>query len=104
MLQLLFTAAVAEMAVIVLLSFKTPLRKVVIMALDRLKRGRGPVMVKTIGATVGIVLFSSLYSMVKIRRRGIIDGAMNPTDQVLMAKNLLEVTLMGESLSIRSSI
>lgn len=81
---------------IALLLFKTPLRKLVIMGLDRLKRGRGPLMVKTVAGTVLVVFFSSVYSMVNIQKRGIEEGAIvNPTDQVLMAKHLLEATLMG---------
>lgn len=81
---------------IALLLFKTPLRKLVIMGLDRLKRGRGPLMVKTVAGTVLVVLISSVYSMLKIQKRGIEEGgAVNPTDQVLMAKHLLEATLMG---------
>lgn len=80
---------------IALLLFKTPLRKLVIMGLDRLKRGRGPLMVKTVAGTVLVVLLSSVYSMLKIQKRGIQEGAVvNPTDQVLMAKHLLEATLM----------
>lgn len=69
-----------------------------IMGLDRVKRGRGPIMVKTVGATVFVVLLSSVYSMTKIQKRWIDEGAVNPTDQVLMAKHLLEATLMGSSL------
>ena len=81
---------------IVLLLFKTPLRKLVIMGLDRLKRGRGPLMVRTVAGTLVVVLSSSIYSMFTIQKRGIEDaGAVNPTDQVLMAKHLLEATLMG---------
>lgn len=84
---------------IALLLFKTPLRKLVIMGLDRLKRGRGPLMVKTVAGTVMVVLLSSVYSMVKIQNREIEEGAVvNPTDQVLMAKHLLEATLMGSVL------
>lgn len=84
---------------IALLLFKTPLRKLVIMGLDRLKRGRGPLMVKTVAGTVMVVLSSSVYSMVKIQNREIEEGAVvNPTDQVLMAKHLLEATLMGSVL------
>lgn len=79
------------------LLFKTPLRKLVIMGLDRVKRGRGPIMVKTVAATVLVVLISSVYSMMKIRKRGIDDDVVNPTDQVLMAKHLLETSLMGNS-------
>ncbi|XP_010099186.2 uncharacterized protein LOC21397334 [Morus notabilis] len=98
MIQLLFMVVLSEMAVIILMSFKTPLRKLVIMALDRVKRGRGPVVVKTVSATAAVLLASSVYSMVKIQKRWIDDGASNPTDQVIMAKHLLEATLMGSSL------
>ncbi|RVW45933.1 hypothetical protein CK203_068635 [Vitis vinifera] len=94
MIQLLFTVIFAEMAMIMVLLFKTPLRKLVIMGLDRVKRGRGPIMVKTVAATVLVVLISSVYSMMKIRKRGIDDDVVNPTDQVLMAKHLLETSLM----------
>lgn len=84
---------------ILLFVFKSPLRKFLIMSLDRLKRGRGPVMVKTVAGTVFLVLISSVYSMVKIQKRGIdVGGVVNPTDQVLMAKHLLEATLMGSIL------
>ena len=68
-----------------------------ILAVDRMKRGRGPIMVKTVAGTVLIVLLSSVYSMVTIQKRWIDDGAINPTDQVLMVKHLLEATLMGKS-------
>lgn len=86
---------VAEMALILTLIFKTPLRKLVIMSLDKIKRGRGPVMVKTVAMTVFVVLVFSLYSMAKIQNRTIEAGAVNPTDQVLMAKHMLEASLMG---------
>uniref|UniRef100_A0A7N2R1F0 Endoplasmic reticulum transmembrane protein n=1 Tax=Quercus lobata TaxID=97700 RepID=A0A7N2R1F0_QUELO len=57
------------MALILTLLFKTPLRKLVIITLDRLKRGRGPIMVKTIAATVLVVLTSTVYSIIKIQNR-----------------------------------
>ncbi|KAF9672093.1 hypothetical protein SADUNF_Sadunf11G0004900 [Salix dunnii] len=96
MIQLLFTVIFSEMAMILLFVFKTPSRKLLIMSLDRVKRGRGPVMVKTVAGTVFVVLMSSVYSMVKIQKRGVDGGGVvNPTDQVLMAKHLLEATLMG---------
>ncbi|XP_011046959.1 PREDICTED: B-cell receptor-associated protein 31-like [Populus euphratica] len=99
MIQLLFTVIFSEMAMILLFVFKSPIRKFLIMSLDRLKRGRGPVMVKTVAGTVFVVLMSSVYSMVKIQKRGIdVGGVVNPTDQVLMAKHLLEATLMGSIL------
>ncbi|CAD6340757.1 unnamed protein product [Miscanthus lutarioriparius] len=104
MIQLLFTLLAAEGAVAATLLFKTPLRRLAVLALDRLKQGRGPVMVRTIAATVLVVLASSLHSMAKIRghAEGELDGAgvvgLTPTDQVLLARHLLEASLMGYSL------
>ncbi|XP_010546686.1 PREDICTED: uncharacterized protein LOC104818690 [Tarenaya hassleriana] len=95
MQQLLFAVVLSEVAVIMALSFKTPIRKLLIMSLDRAKRGRGPVVVKTVAATVCVVMASSVYSMMKIQKRWIDEGTVNPTDEVLMKKNLLESTLMG---------
>lgn len=95
MLQLLYTAIFFEMLLILTLVFKTPLRKLVIVTLDRVKRGRGPVVVTTVVATLVVVLSSSLYSMAKIQQRTIEAGIVNPTDQVLMSKHMLEASLMG---------
>ena len=95
MIQVLYTVISAEMALILTLLFKTPLQKLVIITLDRLKRGRGPIMVKTIAATVLIVLTSSVYSIIKIQKRTIEGGIANPTDQVLMSKYMLEASLTG---------
>ncbi|XP_057764936.1 uncharacterized protein LOC130985814 [Salvia miltiorrhiza] len=99
MIQLLFSLIFAEMALIVAFVFKTPLRKLVIMGLDRLKRGRGPVVVKTISGTLFVLMVATVYNVVAIQRRWIQDGAeVNPTDQVILAKHLLEASLMGFSL------
>ncbi|XP_072966186.1 uncharacterized protein [Typha angustifolia] len=98
MIQLLFTILAAEVGIVVILLFKTPLRKLAILALDRLKRGRGPVMMRTIAGTVFVVLSSSIYSMAKIRNRSSEVGQLTPTDQVLMSRHLLEASLMGYSL------
>ncbi|PPR99124.1 hypothetical protein GOBAR_AA21535 [Gossypium barbadense] len=95
MFQLLFLVIFSEMAVIMVLSFKTPLRKLTLMVLDRVKRGRGPLMVKTVAATIAVVMISSVYSMMMIQKRWIDDGSANPTEQILMVKHLLEATLMG---------
>ncbi|KAF5458328.1 hypothetical protein F2P56_022363 [Juglans regia] len=95
MIQLLYSVIVAQMALILTLLFKSPLRKLVILTLDRVKRGRGPVMVKTVGGTILIVLASSVYSMVKIQSRTMEAGVANPTDQVLMSQHMLEASLMG---------
>ncbi|XP_042431096.1 uncharacterized protein LOC122017525 [Zingiber officinale] len=91
MIQLLFTVLAAEAALL----FSTTLRKLVVMGVDHLKRGRGPVVVKTVAATALVVFCSSLYSMAKINRRSVEHGTLTPTDQVLMSRNLLEATLMG---------
>ncbi|XP_065879721.1 uncharacterized protein [Euphorbia lathyris] len=99
MIQLLYTLIFSEMALILILSFKTPLRKLVLMALDRVKRGHGPVMVKTVAGTIFVVLLSNVHSMTKIQNSPMIEeGSVNPTDMVLMGKLLLEATLMGASL------
>ena len=95
MIQLLYSVLFAEGGLILLLLVKTPLRKLAIMGLDRVKRGRGPVMVKTIAGTVFAVLSSSVYSMVKIQKRSFDAGMVTPTDQVLMGRHLLEASLMG---------
>lgn len=70
------------------------------MSLDRTKRGRGPVVIQTISATVIVLLVASVYNMMAIQKRWTEDGAMNPTDEVIMAKHLLESTLMGKLLRI----
>lgn len=98
MIQLLFALVFSEMALIVVFVFKTPFRKLVIMGLDRVKRGRGPIVVKTVAGTVFVVMMSTVYGAVKIQRRWVDDGEVNPTDQILLAKNLLEASLMGFSL------
>ncbi|OIW05955.1 hypothetical protein TanjilG_07231 [Lupinus angustifolius] len=95
MLQLLYSAIFGEMLLILTLLFKTPLRKLVIISLDRLKRGRGPIVVTTVGATLVVVLSSSLYSIAKIQQRTVEAGTLNPTDQVLISNHILEASLMG---------
>ncbi|XP_077249521.1 uncharacterized protein LOC143889226 [Tasmannia lanceolata] len=96
MIQLLFSLLFSEVAVVFLLFMKTPLLKLVIASLDRVKRGRGVVMVKTIAGTIFVVLVSSIYSMTKIRKRSL----NTATDEVLMVKHLLEASLMGFSLFV----
>ena len=106
MIHLLFTVLAAEAGLATALLFKTPLRKLAMLALDRLKRGRAPVMVRTVAATVLVVLASSLHSMTKIHGHagaGELDapGALSPTDQVLLARHLLEASLMGTYVTLR---
>ncbi|XP_024981223.1 B-cell receptor-associated protein 31 [Cynara cardunculus var. scolymus] len=101
MIQILFTLIFAEMALIVIFVFKTPLRKLVIMGLDRVKRGQAPLVVKAVGSTIFVVMMSSVYSVIRIHNRGNRDdgdGELTPTDQILAARHLLEASLMGFSL------
>ncbi|VFQ93786.1 unnamed protein product [Cuscuta campestris] len=94
--QLLFTVAFGEMTVILLLLFKTPLRKLLIAAIDRAKRGRGPLVVKSVGATVLVLLIYTVYSIRDIQSRPLEN--LNPTEQVLLAYQVLQASLMGFAL------
>lgn len=103
MIQLLFAVLGLEVVLVVVLLFKTPLRKLAILGLDRMKRGRGPVMVKTVAATLLIVLGSSGYSIFKIHDRSNELGQLTPTDQVLASRHLLETSSLG-TLSLSLSL
>lgn len=96
MIQLLFSVILLEAAVIVSLLFKTPLRKLVLMGLDCLKQGRGPIVVKTVCVTILVVLLTTVNSILQItRHRDDETPDLTPTDQVLFSKHLLEASLMG---------
>ncbi|XP_021746253.1 B-cell receptor-associated protein 31-like [Chenopodium quinoa] len=95
MLHLLFSIIFVEMSVILLLLFRTPLRKLVIMGLDRMKRGRGPVVITTVGGTILVLLVTSISSILTFQQREIEPGTINPTDQVLFTRSLLDTSLMG---------
>lgn len=95
MLQLLFSVIGVEVVSIVLLLFRSPLRKLLIMGLDQLKRGKAPIVLNTVGVTVSVVFASTIYTMLDIRRRVDETGTLNPTDQVLMGRHMLEATLEG---------
>lgn len=94
--QLLFTVAFAEMAVILLLLFKTPLRKLLIASIDRAKRGRAPLVLKSVAATVLVLLIYTVYSIRDIQSRPLEN--INPTEQVLLAYQVLQASLMGFAL------
>jgi B-cell receptor-associated protein 31 len=95
MIQLLFALLAAEAGLVVVLLFRTPLRRLALLTIDRSKRGRGPIMVRTVAATMLVVLGSSGYSIAKIRRREGEFAQLTPTDQVLASRHLLEASLMG---------
>ncbi|XP_060211376.1 uncharacterized protein LOC132638552 [Lycium barbarum] len=98
MIQPLFALVFLEVAVVLTLVFRTPLRKPVLMALDRSKQGRGPVIVKSAGGTLFVVLVSILFNVTLMQNRATDSGTVNPTDQVLLATHLLEASLLGFSL------
>lgn len=102
MIQLLFVVLVAEASLTAALLFKTPLRKLAVLVIDRLKRGRhAPVVVKTVAGVILALLASTLYSMTQIAGStsdSDSGGGPTPTDQVLFSRHLLEACLMGYSL------
>lgn len=96
MIQLLFLVIFAEGVVVFLLLVKIGLlREFVIKNLDQLKMGKGPATVKTIAATMSVILLSSLMNIVKIQNKGAKLGTMSPMDQVLWRTQLLEASLIG---------
>lgn len=96
MIQLLFLVLFAEGVVAFLLLVKIGLlREFVIKSLDQLKMGKGPATVKTIAATMSVILLSSLMNIVKIQNKGAKLGTMSPMDQVLWRTQLLEASLIG---------
>ncbi|KAL9661635.1 hypothetical protein QQ045_026459 [Rhodiola kirilowii] len=104
MIQLLLAVVFFEMVLIIALLFKTPFRPLVIMGMDNVKRGRGPVVVKTVGGTVFVVLLSTLQGMAAIQDNVLDGGLVNPTDQVLMATYMLQASLMGEVSALKIKI
>ncbi|TKY57316.1 endoplasmic reticulum [Spatholobus suberectus] len=98
MIQLLFTLLMIQIAFILVLSFANPMRKLLVKGLDLLKRGRGPLVTKTVAATMLVVFGSAMYTITKIQKRSKDAGIVNPTDEVLMANRLLEASLLGFSL------
>ncbi|KAJ9551504.1 hypothetical protein OSB04_015549 [Centaurea solstitialis] len=85
---------IAEMVVIMILLFRTPLRKLVMIVMDRLKDSRGPIL-STVATTLFVFLVSTLYSIMRIQKRSMETGAVNPTDHVLLANHILDASLMG---------
>ncbi|GJZ58347.1 B-cell receptor-associated protein 31-like protein, partial [Tanacetum coccineum] len=93
MIYLFYSVLAIEMSTILLLLFKTPLRKLLIIGLDRAKRGRAPLVVKSVGATVFIIMMYNVYSVTEIQSRPV-EAVVNPTDQIILAYHMLEASLM----------
>lgn len=96
MIELLFMLVTGEMALLLTLVFKNPLRKLLILAMDQLKQGRGPLVMKSVGGTMLVVFISILYAVLDDQKRSA-DG-----DEVLQTHHLLEASLIGIK-SIRNS-
>ncbi|KAL8264283.1 hypothetical protein R6Q59_022413 [Mikania micrantha] len=94
MTPLLIMLVILEINVILVLLFRTPIRRLVMFVMDCLKEGRGPIM-SVVGATLFVILMSSLYSIIRIQKRSLEMGAVNPTDQVLLTNHVLDSSLMG---------
>ncbi|KAI5571163.1 hypothetical protein POPTR_011G089100v4 [Populus trichocarpa] len=104
MINLLFTVVFTEMALILILLFRTPVRKLVIMAIDQLKQGKGPLVAKTVATTLIVVFTSVLHNALQIRKRLLDAGAVNSADEVLMVERILEASLLGFSLFLAMMI
>ncbi|XP_014504236.1 uncharacterized protein LOC106764466 [Vigna radiata var. radiata] len=98
MIQPLFMLLITQMALTLLLSFANPIRKLVVKGLDLSKQGRGPLVTKTVAATMLVVFSSTVYTITEIKKRIKDTGIVNPTDEVLMAYRLLEAFFLGFSL------
>ncbi|KAL9383573.1 hypothetical protein Peur_023896 [Populus x canadensis] len=104
MINLLFTVVFTEMVLILILLFRTPVRKLVIMAMDQLKQGKGPLVAKTVATTLIVVFTSVLHNALQIRKRLLDAGAVNSADEVLMVERILEASLLGFSLFLAMMI
>ncbi|XP_044482581.1 uncharacterized protein LOC123208940 [Mangifera indica] len=98
MIYLLFTIVLTEMSLILILVFRNPLRNLLVMGLDMVKQGTGPLIARSVGATMVVVFTATLFTAMEIRKRSEEGGTINPTDEVLMANLFLQASLMGFSL------
>ena len=83
---------------ILMLLFRSPLRKFLIKGLKQLKFGKGQVVAQTLLGTLCVLFISSLYALLDLHGR--YSDALNPTEQVLMVHQLLEATLLGKFLIV----
>ncbi|KNA04883.1 hypothetical protein SOVF_195530 [Spinacia oleracea] len=94
----MYPVILAELLLILILLFRTPLRKLLLKGLSQLKLGRGPVVAQTLSATMFVLFLSSVYGLLDAHWRFTDGSAISPTEQVLMVHHLLEATLLGISL------
>lgn len=96
MIQLLFGVVMVEMALVMMMSFGSPIRKLLVKGLDLMKQGRGPLVTKTVAATMLVVFGSTLFTLTNIQKRVHETGVLSHTDEVLTAQRLLEASLIGK--------
>lgn len=63
------------------------------MGIDRAKRGRAPLVVKSVAATVFVIMMYYVYAVREMQSRPV--ESLNPTDQILLANYMLQGSLMG---------
>ncbi|PKI67722.1 hypothetical protein CRG98_011935 [Punica granatum] len=84
------------MSVVVGLLSETRMKKLLMLGLGWVKRGRGHLVVRTVAATFTMVFGSALFDVVNYRRRMSETGKrINPTYEVLITNHLLETSLMA---------
>ncbi|KAE9457875.1 hypothetical protein C3L33_10195, partial [Rhododendron williamsianum] len=93
MTQLFFWAILGEMVMILILLFKTPLRNLAVMALSRLKQEGCRLVAKTVAGVVFVMMSTTVYNITEIHSRPM--ESLNPTDQILLGRHILEASLMG---------
>lgn len=96
MIYLLFTILFAQLIIILLLLFKSPLEEPLLVRLDGLKRGRAQFVVKSVAATMFLVMMYILYRVVQIHSRSV--DAIDSPNHAILAYHVLEATVIGFSL------
>lgn len=96
MIYLLFTVLVAQLIIIMFLLFKSPLQELLLVGLDEFKRGRAQLVVKSVAATLFLVMMYILYSVVEIHIRSV--DAVDSPNHAILAYHVLEASLIGFSL------
>lgn len=91
MLSLLFIMVLFEMGVTIALLFQSPLRWLLVVSLDQLKRGRGMVVATTVVIVMAVIFCASVNHVMNLDKVEM----LNPTLGVLEEYRLLETTLLG---------
>ena len=93
LLYIMYPIIFIEIVVILILLFRTPLRKYVMKGL-----GKSPVVTQTLSATLFVLFISSLYALFDLYKHFTDEAAINPTEQALMFHHLIEAAFLGNFL------